>query len=64
VTAFNTLALAVVVLLIVLALARLTRIVVSLKTRLDALESASRTPSGSGSVPLVAQKTRSMRSTH
>jgi hypothetical protein len=44
-TAVVTLALAIAVLLVVVALARLTTIVVSIKARLDALERSSRTSS-------------------
>jgi hypothetical protein len=42
-TAAITLVLAVAILLVVVALARLTRLIVSVKARLDALERSSRT---------------------
>jgi hypothetical protein len=63
-TAVITLVLAVAILLVVVALARLTRLVVSIKARLDALERSSRTTSRSVGDPRVTTKTRSMFSSH
>jgi hypothetical protein len=63
-TAVIALVLAVAILLVVVALARLTRLMVSIKARLDALEHSSRTTSKAGGDPRVAAKTRSMFSSH
>jgi hypothetical protein len=60
-----TLALAVAVLLVVFAMARLTRLVISIKARLDALERNSRRmPRGAARAPRMATKTRSTLSGH
>jgi hypothetical protein len=58
-TAAITLVLAVATLLVVVALARLTRLVVSIKARLDALERRSRTTSKAASARRVLPDCRS-----